>query len=55
MLRIGSMVYWRFKKDGGAYRFGFVSDAGRGLIRMGYYNGDYSSGPVVDESEIEVK
>ena len=50
---LGWMVYWRFTRDGGAYRFGYTSAAGGGLIRMGSYNGDTTGGVIVDPSEIE--
>ena len=51
-IRNGEMVFWRFKGIG-AYRFGFTSNAGGGLTRMGLYNGDYNNGLIVDENEIE--
>jgi hypothetical protein len=49
----GLMIYWRFRQCGGVWRFGFVSDASSGLIRLGYWHGDTSRGPVVDPDEIE--
>lgn len=52
----GSMVWWRFKKDGGEYRFGYCTYVSSyNIIRMGFYNGDSTRGPVVDASEIEWK
>jgi hypothetical protein len=48
----GSMVWWRFKGIGG-YHFGYVTEAGNGLIRMGRWNGDTTGGTVVDPIEIE--
>lgn len=52
---VGKMVWWRFTATGGAYRFGYVSLVGGGLVRMGRWNGDYSGGSVVDPAEIEWK
>lgn len=46
--------YWRFKGER-AYRYGFASAAGKGLYRMGFWNGDFDHGPYVDPSDIEVK
>ena len=49
-------VYWRFKSaTPGPYRYGWVSDAGAGLWRMGLWNGDTQRGPIVDPSEIEYR
>lgn len=49
-------VWWRFKRDApGPWHFGFKTDVGSGLVRMGHYNGDYSGGVVVDPTEIETK
>jgi len=50
----GTMVYWRFKQPNPTvWRFGYVTYAGVGLIRMGYWNGDSTRGPLVDPREIE--
>jgi len=52
----GVSCYWRFKKDGRAYRYGWPThDQKSGLVRMGVYNGDTTRGPLVDETEIETK
>lgn len=52
----GTMVWWRFKDKGGAYRFGYCTyERGDNLLRMGNYNGDTSGGFVVDAYEIEWK
>ncbi len=51
---ISGMCYWRFKGEK-AYRFGYATDAGRGLLRMGYWNGDDSHGPIVDPQDIEIR
>lgn len=52
--QIGTMVFWRFKKNApGAWQFGFVTDAGPGLVRMGRWHGDRAGGLVVDPNEIE--
>ncbi len=51
---IGTMVYWRFRQPTPTvWRFGYVTGATAGLIRMGYWNGDSHRGPVVDPNEIE--
>lgn len=52
-MRLG-ICYWRFKGEL-AYRFGYVTEAGRGLYRMGFWNGDTSHGPIVDPEDIEVR
>lgn len=51
----GSMVYWRFRAQVPCnWRFGYVSYVKSWeLIRMGNWNGDTSSGPIVSVSEIE--
>jgi hypothetical protein len=50
------MVWWRFKHDvPGPWRFGFQTDIGSGLVRMGDYNGDTHGGLVVDLKEIEMR
>jgi len=52
--QIGTMIYWRFKKNNpGSWIFGYVTDAGSGLLRMGSWSGDSNHGPVVDPLEIE--
>lgn len=48
------MCYWRFKGEK-PYRFGFATEAGGGLYRMGLWNGDTDHGPYVDPFEIEVR
>lgn len=48
------MCYWRFKGEK-PYRFGFASHVKGNLYRMGLYNGDYESGPIVDYREVEVQ
>lgn len=52
----GTMVWWRFTATGGEYRFGYCTYvSGQNLVRMGFYNGDSTRGPVVDINEIEWK
>ncbi len=52
----GTMVYWRFKTSNPTpWRFGYVSQVTSGLIRMGFWNGDTTRGPVVDPEETEWK
>jgi hypothetical protein len=48
------MVYWRFKGEG-PWRFGYRTVVSPGLVRMGYYNGDSTHGPIVSEYEIETR
>ena len=52
-MKIGQ-CYWRFKGEK-AYRYGYATHEGRGLYRMGLWNGDTSHGPIVDPYDIEVK
>jgi hypothetical protein len=47
------ICYWRFKGEK-AYRFGFCSHVQGRLYRMGYYNGDYNNGPIIDPSDVEI-
>lgn len=49
----GTMIYWRFKKDGREWRFGYVTRVSGTLYRMGFWNGNDTSGPIVEASEIE--
>lgn len=52
----GSMVYWRFRSPTpGPFQFGYVTYRREQLIRMGLFNGDTWSGPIVDPVEIEWK
>jgi hypothetical protein len=52
----GESVYWRFKRNvPGPWHYGWVSEAGAGLWRMGCWNGDTVHGPVVDPWEIEYR
>lgn len=46
--------YWRFKGEK-AYRYGYATLAGKGLYRMGFWNGDDSHGPFVDPADIEIR
>lgn len=46
--------YWRFKGDK-AYRYGYATEVGYGLYRMGLWNGDTMNGPIVDPNDIEIK
>lgn len=56
MYGLSGMVWWRFKKQGGTWRFGYVSNTGNSsLVRMGNWNGDTTGGVVVDSAEIEWK
>lgn len=50
----GEMCYWR-QKGALEWRFGYVSRVGQDLIRMGWWNGDETNGPVVDPFDIEWK
>ena len=53
---MSGIVYWRFKSAApGPWQFGFASPGPKGLVRMGLYNGDLNSGPLVDPSEIETR
>jgi hypothetical protein len=52
-LKTGFHYYWRFRGTTNSWRYGWPSDAGGGLIRMGYYNGDTFHGPIVRECDIE--
>jgi hypothetical protein len=54
MLKLCHHYYWR-PKGTIAWRYGWPTDAGNGLIRMGFYNGDTSRGPVVLQSDIEFR
>lgn len=54
MLKLGQSCYWRFKGDK-EYRYGWPSEAGNGLVRMGRYNGDLWHGPLVSPLDIEVR
>lgn len=56
MYGLSGMVWWRFKAQGGTWRFGYVSRVPQGsLIRLGNWNGDTTGGVVVDPNEIEHK
>jgi hypothetical protein len=46
--------YWRFKGEK-AWVYGFATTVGRGLYRMGLWNGDTNHGPIVDPNDIEVR
>jgi hypothetical protein len=48
----GFMVHWR-KKGTTVFHFGYVTHLANGLVRMGFWNGNTSTGNVVDPSEIE--
>lgn len=49
-------VYWRFKNDvPGPWRYGWMTQVGSGLVRMGWWNGDTTRGPIVDPNEIETR
>lgn len=45
-------LYWRFKGDK-AWKYGYCTNAGSGLLRMGCYNGDTTDGSLVDPLDIE--
>ena len=50
------MVWWRFKLGTNPeWRFGYMTDAGNGLVRMGPWNGCENRGPVVERFEVETK
>lgn len=46
--------YWRFRGEK-PYRYGYATSVGKGLYRMGLWNGDTTHGLIVDPSDIEVK
>lgn len=46
--------YWRFKGEM-PWRYGYCTEAGAGLYRMGAYNGDTCGGVLVDRIDVEVK
>jgi hypothetical protein len=49
-------VFWRFKKGDQFWKYGWASlvgAPGAGLVRMGAWNGDATSGVVVSVDEIE--
>jgi hypothetical protein len=48
------VYYWRFKGEK-EYRFGYCTFVGRGLYRMGPWNGCTDRGPIVDPEDIEVR
>ena len=52
---MGTTVWWRFTTQGGAWRYGYVTPVGHGLIRVGIWHGDTTRGPVVSVDEIETK
>lgn len=47
------MIWWRFKGVARPWQFGYMTQVGNGLVRMGRWNGDTVGGVVVSESEIE--
>jgi len=50
----GEMVWWRFKaRIPCPWVFGYVTDEGSGLIRLGCRYGDSHGGSVVSPEEIE--
>ena len=46
--------YWRFKGEK-AYRYGYATAVGKGLYRMGLFNGDICGGVIVDPDDIETR
>jgi len=50
------MVWWRFKGDK-EWRFGYQTTVSGeyNLVRMGHWNGNTRTGPVVSLSEIETR
>lgn len=46
--------YWRFKGEK-AWRYGYATQAEKGLYRMRRWNGDTMGGPLVDPHDIEVR
>ena len=49
-------VYWRFKSSTpGPWRYGYMTEAKSGLVRMGFWHGDSSRGPLVDPRDIETR
>ena len=50
----GRTYYWRFKGEK-AYRYGYATLMSAGMFRMGLYNGDKITGPIVDINDIESK
>ena len=51
---MGMHYHWRFKGEK-LWRYGWPTEAGGGLVRMGNYNGDTIYGPVVDPNDIEIR
>ena len=51
-MSFGSMILWRFTKQGGVFRFGYVCGSNGNMIEIGPYNGAVN-GVWVKESEIE--
>jgi hypothetical protein len=51
----GQPVWWRFKNGVREWRYGWPTDSGHGLIRMGLYFGDTLSGPIVSHEDVEVR
>ncbi len=46
--------YWRFKGEK-PYRYGYATQAEKGLYRMGNWNGDTTGGVLVDPYDIEMR
>lgn len=44
--------YWRFKGEK-AYQYGYVTEVGNGLYRMGLYHGCDNKGPIVKPIDVE--
>jgi hypothetical protein len=53
-MRCGESVYWRFKGSK-EWRYGWPSQLSKGFVRMGFWNGNTTTGPIVDPTEIEVR
>jgi hypothetical protein len=48
------MVWWRIKGKH-VWHFGYMTDIGNGLVRMGPWLGSVDRGPVVSRDEIETR
>jgi hypothetical protein len=50
----GVMYWWRAKGKL-QWHFGYCIHVSSGLVRMGFWNGDDTNGPVLDPADIEWK
>lgn len=52
-MRAGS-CYWRFRTEK-VFHYGYPTPVGKGLYRMGLWNGDTLNGPIIDPCDVEVR